>query len=86
MIGAVLATDMAKHFGKLGQFNGKLSSNQLTPTEGVDKEETIQWLFHLADISNQCKKWELCKKWTDLLFVEFFAQGDLEKQHKFPVS
>lgn len=24
--------------------------------------------------------------WCDLLFVEFFAQGDLEKMHHFPVS
>ena len=40
----------------------------------------------MADISNPSKQWETCKLWTDLLFVEFFAQGDLEKINNFPVS
>lgn len=43
-------------------------------------------MFHLADISNPGKPWKLCQMWCDLLFVEFFAQGDLEKMHNFPVS
>ena len=40
----------------------------------------------MSDISNPTKDFKLCRLWTDLLFVEFFAQGDLEKQHGFPVS
>ena len=43
-------------------------------------------MFHLADISNPTKPWNLCQLWTDLLFVEFFAQGDLEKHHDFQIS
>ena len=43
-------------------------------------------MFHLADISNPTKPWDLCKHWCDLLFIEFFQQGDLEKIHGFPVS
>ncbi len=47
---------------------------------------TVKIFFHFADISNPAKPWAICKDWTDLLYVEFFAQGDLEKQHNFPVS
>ena len=43
-------------------------------------------MFHLADISNPTKPWHLCQHWADLLFIEFFQQGDLEKLHEFPVS
>ena len=43
-------------------------------------------MFHLSDISNATKPWELCQTWTDLLFVEFFDQGDLELQHNLTIS
>lgn len=46
----------------------------------------IKMAFHFADISNVVKKWEICKIWTDLLYVEFFSQGDLEREHKFQIS
>ena len=43
-------------------------------------------LLHGADISNPCRPWELCKKWSDLVVTEFFQQGDLEKQLGLTVS
>ena len=46
----------------------------------------LQTLFHLADISNPSKPWTLCQKWTDLLFIEFFNQGDLERSQGLPIS
>jgi hypothetical protein len=46
----------------------------------------LKFAFHLSDISNPVKKWDICKQWTDLLYVEFFTQGDLEKQHNFKIS
>jgi len=44
------------------------------------------FFFHLADISNPAKPWSSCKKWTNMLFEEFFAQGDLERQQGLPIS
>ena len=38
----------------------------------------MQNLIHWADISNSCKKWDLCLTWTDLLFEEFFFQVSSE--------
>ena len=38
-------------------------------------------MFHMADISNPTKPFKICRSWTDLLFVEFFMQGDIERIH-----
>lgn len=48
--------------------------------------QCCDWMFHLADISNPAKPFAVCRQWTDLLFVEFFAQGDMEKSKGFTVS
>ena len=32
------------------------------------------------------RPFEVCRKWTYLLFEEFFQQGDLEKSQSLPVS
>lgn len=71
MIGLILATDMAKHFGELSRFKTRLAANDFSP-DGGDKELVMHMIFHLSDISNSLKKFEVCKKWTDLLFEEFF--------------
>lgn len=41
---------------------------------------------HLADISNPTKSWELALAWTELLFEEFFKQGDKERELGVGVS
>jgi cAMP-specific phosphodiesterase 4 len=41
---------------------------------------------HLADISNPSKSWNLALKWTELLFEEFFKQGDKERELGIGVS
>lgn len=86
MIDAVFATDITKHFADVAQFKGIIGLKEFAPETGTDKQRTLMIIFHMADISNPAKPFELCRLWTDLLFVEFFAQGDLEKQFKFPLS
>ncbi len=81
MIECILNTDMAKHFGDVGKFKGRSQAEDFDPAGNTkDKDLVIQMSFHLADISNTLKKWHLCKTWIDLLFQEFFTQGDHEKQ------
>ena len=53
---------------------------------GGDKEATMAMAFHLSDISNSAKPFHLCKSWIDLLFQEFFSQGDLERNAGLPIS
>ena len=59
MIGLILATDMAKHFGELSRFKTRVSAADFAPSEG-DKELVMQMIFHLSDISNSLKKFEVC--------------------------
>jgi cAMP-specific phosphodiesterase 4 len=53
---------------------------------GADKDLAMHIVFHLADISNPAKKFDICAKWTDLLYVEFFMQGDFEREREMPIS
>ena len=74
MIGAILSTDMAKHFPTQAEFKGKLQKEDYDYVK--DKQFICEQLFHTADISNPVKPWDICQKWTEHLFVEFFDQGD----------
>ncbi len=87
MISLVLQTDMAKHFGDVGKFKGRIQAEDFDPQENIkDKDAVLTMAFHLADISNTLKKWHLCKNWIELLFEEFFNQGDMEKQAGYTVG
>jgi len=46
----------------------------------------LNLVLHSADISNPCKPFNTSKRWSNLILEEFFMQGDVEKQHKLPVS
>ena len=70
---------MSKHFADLGNFKQRVTSNDFQPEE----KDKLLWMgvgIHLADISNPTKNWDLTLKWTELLFEEFFKQGDKERE------
>jgi len=53
----------------------------------ADVKHTIRNFFlHYADQSNAMKPWELFGRWTELLFQEFFQQGDAERSMKVPLQ
>lgn len=73
IIGAIIATDMAHHFSKFSIFKGKVMSAEDNDFKKDDEKEFIcQQIFHLCDISNATKPWDICEKWTNYLFAEFF--------------
>lgn len=72
MIKCVLGTDMSKHMVELGKFKAKIQNPEFNPSRVEDKEDTIVMMFHLADISNSTKPWDICVNWTERLFIEFF--------------
>ena len=85
MVECVLATDMSKHFAELGKFKTRVTAEDYE-CHGKDKDLTIHMLFHLADISNPTKGWDVCLEWTELLFQEFFNQGDMERNRGLSCS
>jgi hypothetical protein len=85
MIDLVLATDNANHNGYIGDLKKREACQDFDPS-GEDKKIVLSVIIHLADISNPTKPWRLCYKWIDLLFVEFFKQGDKERDKGIPIS
>ena len=46
----------------------------------------LELALHACDVSNSVKSFDVVRKWTYLLFEEFFHQGDLEKEAGLPIS
>ena len=60
IIGAILATDMSHHFNKLSVFKGKIVSDDFDAKLEENKKICSEFIFHLADISNSTKSFDLC--------------------------
>ena len=89
MISLILATDMANHFNKITKIKSRVTAEDFAPKDlssKGDKQLCMQLVFHLADISNTTKRWNICQTWIDLLFEEFFLQGDLERDLNQPIT
>lgn len=90
MIEAVLGTDMAHHFSKVGGFKKFVQTLNTEPTSWSENAEAMASLrvmiLHAADISGPTKTPALADQWAALLSQEFFAQGDEEKRLHMPVS
>ena len=93
IIELILHTDMEYHVSDLGILKNKVESYEikkgLNLNKLIEKENLIEVFenqqlilgvaLHSSDISNVAKKTKICHKWRDLIFLEFFNQGDKEK-------
>lgn len=48
--------------------------------------QVLQNMVHCADLSNPTKPLELYRQWTDRITVEFFTQGDRERDKGMEIS
>ncbi len=48
--------------------------------------QVLQNMVHCADLSNPTKPLELYRQWTDRIMVEFFTQGDRERDKGMEIS
>lgn len=79
VVSMVLSTDISKHFIDLGKFKQRIANDSFDAKD-EDKLLCMGMGMHMADISNPSKKWSVSFNWIELLFEEFFAQGDVERK------
>ncbi|NWI31202.1 PDE4C phosphodiesterase, partial [Sula dactylatra] len=91
-IDMVLATDMSKHMNLLADLKTMVETKKVTSL-GVllldnysDRIQVLQNMVHCADLSNPTKPLELYRQWTDRIMVEFFRQGDREREKGMEIS
>ena len=84
IIKIVLATDFSFHDHHLQ----KAKNIKITDEELNNEEQAIlaELIMHTCDILNPARPWEICLKWANLIFEEYFAQGDLERSLGLPIS
>jgi hypothetical protein len=86
-INNIIATDMANHKQDLNKLKDMIAPGKdFNPQKPETKDFISTQLIHFADISNGAKPFNIFNKWVDLLFKEFFTQGDKEKELGLPVS
>lgn len=100
MISCILATDMGFHFKHLSTLKAKIATFDIKNGENIEKliaadssskyNENQQLILdsciHLCDISNPAKISKVYDKWVELVFQEFFSQGDIEKKESVPIT
>lgn len=57
----------------------KLIDTSTPETTEVTKQLISSVALHACDISTSLRPYEISTQWADLLFDEFFNQGDMEK-------
>jgi hypothetical protein len=91
---------MAMHSKQMSTIKAKMETFEIKKGRNIEKMifqdniaktfENQQLVFnvclHAADISGPAKQTKVSTKWTELVFYEFFEQGDLEKKANLPVS
>lgn len=98
-IDVILATDMSNHMKHINNLTFKADSLDIKNGENVsllitedvkknydNQQNIMDLLIHSADISNPTKPFIIYSKMVDLLFEEFFHQGDLEKKNSLPIT
>lgn len=74
----ILATDLANHFRIFKDLK------TLTPEINQDNQRLkLSLLMTCSDLNDQIKSWETVKKVAELVYTEFFTQGDLEREMGF---
>jgi cGMP-dependent 3',5'-cyclic phosphodiesterase len=71
----ILATDLANHFRIFKDLKNLNAENI-----GENQRLLLSLLITCCDLNDQIKSWSTVKTVAELVYTEFFTQGDLEKQ------
>ena len=98
MISQILATDMANHGEVISSIRSKINTwketgqSRFTLLSGNEKtkfdeqQSLLNYIIHMADLGHNCKKFDISLQWVRLLSMEFWDQGDKEKEKGLPIS
>ena len=66
IISTILATDMSKHFGMIGDMNARFDEMVEVPlgSKDNDKLNLAEMLIHTADLCNSTKSFDMLYKWS----------------------
>ncbi|XP_022644193.1 cGMP-dependent 3',5'-cyclic phosphodiesterase-like isoform X3 [Varroa destructor] len=73
----ILATDLSHHFKIMPKLNEMVTSFKKDDVE--HHQLLMSLLVTSCDLSDQTKDWKATKQVAELIYKEFFSQGDLEK-------
>ena len=100
MIDCILFTDIEKSFIHASNLKTKIATYDIHDGINLDKmifdnnkkntydnqQLILGMCVHTSDISNPAKPAVVNQLWVDLVFIEFFNQGDIEKNQGLPIS
>jgi hypothetical protein len=96
VIEMVLATDLSQHLALVSKFRNKLTRGKYVPSDkdnafkpAEHKEDRIlllQMILKCGDVSNPSKTWDIYSVWIERILMEWFYQGDFERQIGLPIS
>uniref|UniRef100_A0A673B534 Phosphodiesterase n=1 Tax=Sphaeramia orbicularis TaxID=375764 RepID=A0A673B534_9TELE len=74
----ILATDLAHHL-RIFKDLQKMADDGYNPKRRTHRSMLLCLLMTSCDLSDQTKGWKTTRKIAELIYKEFFSQGDLEK-------
>jgi GAF domain-containing protein len=86
IIHLILATDMAHHFKLVKYANDVLDAGPINLANEGHRLMAMTMLMKVADVSNVSRPFEIAQEWCNLLYEEFWRQGDMERGQGLDVS
>ncbi|KAL5012489.1 hypothetical protein ScPMuIL_011040 [Solemya velum] len=77
----IIATDLALYFLNQKALSQSIKDNTFSYKDPGMRAQMTSLMMSGADLSGLTKPWEIQKKITDLVYSEFYSQGDEEKMH-----
>lgn len=88
----VLHTDMRTHMAGMSQMEETLAQKRATggafdlASKPADRQLLLDTVLHAADLGNPAKPLRLGLTWARLIMIEYFSQGDAERDAGLPIS
>lgn len=76
----ILGTDMAKHGTMTKEFDALLADAENNPLSLDSTIEAMRILVKCADISNQARPFDISQTWNEMVYKEFYHEGDLDRE------